>query len=656
MEFSRFRLDSLDQCLWRRADTGDDDRIPLTPKAFAVLQYLVEHAGRLVTQDELLEALWPQSYVQPEVLKHHVLEVRKALGDDPKKPLFIETLPRRGYRFIAPVDAGQAEERIPAPRPMDGRLVGRDAPLAALREFLGKAIRGQRQIVFVTGEPGIGKTAMVDEFQRRALAEVAGLRVALGQCVEGFGSKEGYYPMLEALGQLCRGSAGGQVVDILATQAPTWLVQFPPLLKQEHRETLQREILGATRERMLREIGDAIESITAAAALLLVFEDLQWVDHSTVDLISALARSRTPARLMLVATSRSAESAAADDPMAALRQDLVLHRLAHEIALQPLGACEVAQYLVAESSRERLPAGLAEAVHRHSGGNPLFMVAALDHLTRGGFISREKGHWQLAVPLEQIELGVPENLRQMIEAQIERLSTEEQHALEVASVAGAVFSAVVSATAGNVDPDDFESLFETVARQHRILRRSDAQQFPDGSVSPRFEFVHALYREVLYRRQPLGRRSKLHRRIGERLESLFAGQLGEAGPELAHHFTNAGDWPRAVRYLRLAADTAMKRFAHEEAADILRHALDITEELPEATRAESELQILEALATIYFVLSDLRAIESYEMLAARAARYGRVDLQIRALSTWHHFRCHRSVRRVPCKRCSRRCA
>jgi len=192
-EFAEFRLDVANQCLWRRADGRDGDRIPLTPKAFGVLQYLVEHAGRLVTQDELLEALWPQSYVQPEVLKHHVLEVRKVLGDDPKKPLFIETLPRRGYRFIAPVDAGHVAEQIPSAKPMGGRLVGRDAPLAALHDFLGKATRGQRQIVFVSGEPGIGKTAMVDEFERRAAGETPGVRVALGQCVEGYGSKEACY-------------------------------------------------------------------------------------------------------------------------------------------------------------------------------------------------------------------------------------------------------------------------------------------------------------------------------------------------------------------------------------------------------------------------------------------------------------------------------
>jgi hypothetical protein len=110
--------------------------------------------------------------------------------------------------------------------------------------------------------------------------------------------------MLEALGQLCRGSGGHPIVDTLAVQAPTWLVQFPALLTREHRETLHRELLGATRERMLREIAEALEAIASQAPLVLVFEDLQWVDHSTADLISVLARRRMPAPLMPGGTYR----------------------------------------------------------------------------------------------------------------------------------------------------------------------------------------------------------------------------------------------------------------------------------------------------------------------------------------------------------------
>ena len=173
--------------------------------------------------------------------------------------------------------------------------MGRDRELGALRACLRRVLKGERQVVFITGEPGIGKTALVDEFQRLAAAEVPSLRVACGQCVEGYGGTEPYYPMLEALGQLCHGTGGKRVIEILAAQAPTWLAQFPVLLNRDLRQMLQREILGATRDRMLREIREAFGTLNLEAPVLLVFEDLQWVDPSTVDLISAFARHRATA-------------------------------------------------------------------------------------------------------------------------------------------------------------------------------------------------------------------------------------------------------------------------------------------------------------------------------------------------------------------------
>src|SRR6202040_1167592 len=133
--------------------------------------------------------------------------------------------------------------------------------------------------------------------------------------------------MPDALGRLCRGPQAEPIVQILSTEAPTWLAQLPALLTREHREMLQREILGATRERMLREIGDALESITAESPLLLVFEDLHWVDDSTVDLISVLARRQAPAKLMLLATCRPLALEPPGHPLRALVQELLVHRL-----------------------------------------------------------------------------------------------------------------------------------------------------------------------------------------------------------------------------------------------------------------------------------------------------------------------------------------
>jgi DNA-binding winged helix-turn-helix (wHTH) protein/tetratricopeptide (TPR) repeat protein len=627
-QFPPFRLDTVNECLWRHRDDGDDERIRLTPKAFAVLKFLVEHAGHLVTQNKLLEAVWPDTFVQPEVIKGHILDLRSALGDHPKDPRFIETLPRRGYRFIARViDPSTESTRLEQSSP---KLVGRRTRLKQLSDSLQTAIRGQRQVVFVTGEPGIGKTALVDEFQR----QVAGgdkVRIARGQCVEGYGGKEAYYPMLEALGQLCGGPEGNLIVGILERQAPTLLVQFPAFITREHREMLRREIMGATRKRMLREICEALETITSENPLLLVFEDLHWVDRSTIDLISALARRRQPARLMVLGTYRPADILLSDHLLQARKQELLIHDLCVEMALDPLVEADVAEYLVGDAGGRAVPEGLPGFIQRRTEGNPMFMVTTLKNMRERKLITQENGDLALALPLQEIELQVPESLQEMIEIRIKRLSDSERRVLEAASVTGALFSAAVSAAAADMDMDDFEELCEGLSRRRQWVRSASPQELPDGTVSGRYQFAHELYREAFTLRLVPGRRMKLHQRVGERLEQIFTADPGEVAPQLALHFEESRDWPRAVKYTGLVAETAGRRYAPREAAAALERAVELSRRLPDPQRAISEIALLEKLAEIYVVSFDARAPEAYQALADRAAHYGLIDAEVRAL-------------------------
>ncbi len=512
-EFPPFRLDTVNECLWRNRDDAEE-RIRLTPKAFAVLRFLVEHAWRLVTEEELLAHVWPKVYVQPEAIKSQIHEIRKILGDDPKNPRFIETSARRGYQFIAPVADATAPR--PAVELPPSRLVGRGTQLEALKSCLERTQANRRQIVFVTGETGIGKTTLADECMRRTALEFTDVRIARGQCLEGHGSKEPYYPVLEAIGQLCRGSDGAKLVQILATQAPTWLVQFPDLTSREQRERFQQEILGATRDRMLREIGEALDTFSAEKPLLLVFEDLHWADPSTVDFISTLARRRGAGKLMLIGTYRPLDIALAQHPLQLVKQDLLVHQLCEEIQLEPLTEAEVAEYLANRAAGAAVPEGVAALIYRFSEGNPLFMVAAVDHLRNRGLIAVENGTWQLMVPLESIHLEAPENLRQMIELQIGRLSAEEQRVLEIASVAGLSFTANLNALGTTIDRETFESVCEDLSRRQFMVRRTVSNQFSGGMMSECYEFAHALYRDVFYRRQSPARRAKLQLRIGAR--------------------------------------------------------------------------------------------------------------------------------------------
>ena len=307
--FGPFTLDPANACLWHGTEA-----VALPPKVFDVLHYLVTHPDRLVTKDELLDAVWPETAVTDAVVRVAIGTLRKALHDT-APPRFIATVPRRGYRFVAPVTVADAAESAtvsptpqacltPAPPPL---LVGREAVLQRLGAAWAQARQGQRQVVWVTGEAGMGKTTVVEAF-RAAVATDPAVWLATGQCVEHYGTGEAYLPVLEALGQLCTGAGGERLVTLLRQHAPTWLVQMPWLLTAAHREQLRDELQGVTRERMLREFAEVVDALTAETPLLLVLEDLHWSDYATLDLLALLARRRTPARLLVLGTYRPVET------------------------------------------------------------------------------------------------------------------------------------------------------------------------------------------------------------------------------------------------------------------------------------------------------------------------------------------------------------
>jgi DNA-binding winged helix-turn-helix (wHTH) protein len=291
LAFGQFRLDRANALLWR-----GHDRVVLAPKPFEVLCCLVERAGELVTKDDLLDTVWSDLHVSESSLSVAVNALRSALGDDRQAPNYIETVPRRGYRFIASVAAPSSTAVMPSrdedsssnPQPHSRWHVGRAAPLEIWEGVLQQVLSGNRQVVFVTGEAGIGKTTFVHMAMERMRAR--GVGVLRSGCNELFGTHEAFLPLIEALQEGCLGANGAFLLKALRDLAPTWLAQMPGLLGEEDRAAFQREIFGATRERMLREFGDLMEGLTAERAWVIILEDLHWSDVATVDVLSRVGR------------------------------------------------------------------------------------------------------------------------------------------------------------------------------------------------------------------------------------------------------------------------------------------------------------------------------------------------------------------------------
>ena len=591
--FGPFRLDGGAERLWHGTE-----EVRLTAKAWGVLHYLVTQAGRLVSKEDLFAAVWEAPFVSDAALAVCIREVRQALGDTAQTPQYVETIRRRGYRFVAPVTAGAAGGEPaevghlpPVAGPRAELVVGREAELRTLQQCWTQAQQGRRQIVLVTGEAGIGKTTLVEAWVTQVTATDA-LWLGQGQCIEQHGAGEAYLPLLEALGRMGRSPDGARLVQVLQQHAPSWLVHLPALVAADVHESLQRRAGGTTRERMLRELAEAVEVLTAMQPLVLVLEDLHWSDGATLDWLAAVARRHEAARLLVLGTYRPVDAIVREHHVHTLVQDLQLHGQAREVIMRPWSPTGVALYLAQRFGTHALPAGLVDVLHQRTDGNPLFVVTVLDALVQQGVVHQASPGWVLEGGLEDTGLGVPESLRQLIERQFAQLSLAEQTVLEAASVAGAEFSAAVLAAAVDDTVDVVEARCMALARRGQFVGTRGHDEWPDGTVAARYGFLHALYQETLYAQVPVTRQLRWHRQIGARLEVAYGPRAPELAAELAEHFRRGRDSRRAVQYLQYAGENAQRRSAHQEAIGHLTTALALLTTLPETPeRAQQELTL-----------------------------------------------------------------
>jgi DNA-binding winged helix-turn-helix (wHTH) protein len=521
--FGAFRLDLHNECLWQQ-----DRAITLRPKAFAVLKLLVEHSGQLVTKQQVLDTVWPCTFVSDAVLKDSIRQLREALDDDAAAPTYIETAHRRGYRFIAKatsldstVNSTQAASISPpstavAQVETANGLLGREAELGKLRKTFERAVAGERQLMFVTGEAGIGKTAVVESFLQY-IAGRPGVRIARGQCLEHYGAGEPYMPVLEAFSRLGRGEAAIPVFEALRNHAPAWLPQLPSLIPSEQREQSRSQLSGTTRERMLREMAEALESLTQADPLVLVLEDLHWSDYSSLDLISYVARRRDPARLMVIATYRPVEVIVREHPLKGVKRELQAHALCNELPLEYLSEPAVREYLASRFPDHHFGGRLSRLIYQRTEGNPLFMVNLVQYLVDTERICRDGGTWKLSAEPTTFVHAVPENMRQLIEKHVERLTPDERAVLEAATVAGIECCSEAIAAGLNKSTEWVEKHCQELAHRHHFLSPAWIVELPGGTITPRYRFTHVLYLEVPYSPRCAARRStSASRYVGSR--------------------------------------------------------------------------------------------------------------------------------------------
>ena len=643
LRFGDFRLDPTNECLWQ-----GERAIALRPKAYAVLKHLVDHRGQLVTKQQLLDAVWPGTFVTDAVLKASIRQLREALADDADSPRYIETSHRRGYRFV-----GKTADAAGAPPPRIERpvvampaltVLGREGELATMRRCLERALQGERQVVLVTGEAGIGKTTLVNEFvDRVAAAHDAG--VARGQCLEHYGAGEAYLPVLDAVSRFARAPAATGSSRTSASMRRRGSPSCPHCIPAAERATLPQQVGGATRERMLREMAEAVEAMSAVAPLILVLEDLHWSDFSTLDLVAYLARRGDAARLMIIGTYRPVDVILSEHPLRDVKRELQAHALCQEIPLDYLSEDDIARYLTVRLGPHDLPRRLTRLIHSRTEGNPLFMVNVVQYLIDEHVIRESNGQWLLGDEPSDLVSGVPENIRQLIEKQIERLNADERLVLEGASVVGMECSSVAIAAGLDTNTAWVEDQCEALVRRHQFLSPARIVELPDGTITPRYRFSHVLYLEVPYRLLPAMRRSQIHGRIGQSGEAIYRDRVGEIAAELAMHFEQARDPARAVKYLLQAAHNATNRSAQHEATALARRGLQALDSLPaspDRDRLEIDLRMIlgaALMATRGFAAAEVEQVFRRALAVCHGLGDPAQTFQVRwQLGLFHYFR------------------
>jgi len=461
---------------------------------------------------------------------------------------------------------------VPLPPRLGSRpafaMFGRGEEAEMLALAWAKARDGQRQVVLLAGEPGIGKTRLATEAARAAHAE--GGVVLFGGCDEDIGLP--YRPFVEAL----RHYVAHAPDEVLAAHVQTHrgeLARLVPELARRIPDLPAPQVAEAETERFL--LFEAVTGLLACASqerpLVLVLDDVQWAGAPELLLLKHIVRSTEPMRLLVIGTYRDSDLSRSH-PLTAVLADLRRETGVERVSLQGLDDAAV-ETLVAAVARHELDDALiafAHAIRRETEGNPFFIGEVIRHLVESGALFEAGGRWTYRG--EIAGLGIPEGVREVIGRRLGRLSEATSRMLGLAAVIGRQFDVPLLAKIAETSEDAvLDALDEATAAALVSEVRSSAAQFA---------FRHALIRTTLYEELSATRRARLHRRVGEALEDLVQATPGTRIEELAHHWlaaTQAADAAKAIGYARQAGERALAGLAFEEAAAHFERALAVLE-------------------------------------------------------------------------------
>lgn len=508
-------------------------------------------------------------------------------------------------------DGPSLPARIRARRP---GFIGRERDLASLAGPLQAAERGEAGVVLLSGEPGIGKSRLLQEFSARALAD--GWLVLSGRAYDTEGMPP-YLPFVDVLRQYVHASSDEELQPIVSA-APEIAMLLPEVAGRLGPVSPRRLDPESERYALFQAVSEFFlhaANSTEARGLLICLDDLHWADRSTLLLFQHLARNMAAARLCLVGTYRTV-GVDAGHPLFPILADLTRERLCEAISLAPLSPEEAEALVATLTSRNAISSALIESIYDRTKGNPFFIEEVVRHLQGEG---RDLDDPALA----SSGWGIPEGVRQVIGSRIARLSHDDRGLLQAAAILGDEFGQMFPVIARMLDVD-VSALAETVEEAVSAgMLREDGESY---------RFAHALIRDALLDELPLPRRQRLHLAAARAIEEAYARNLDPWLSAIAVHYRMAGpfaDGEKAIDYSIRAGEAARQAFAYEEAQVHWEAALDLTGQRSSgATSADApgrRARLLEHLGDLVFVADWHNGVDYLEQALKAFAEMGHVD-------------------------------
>ena len=493
-------------------------------------------------------------------------------------------------------------DRVPSPRPIATRevpLVDRTEEMNVLKEAVYRTVHGEGGLVFIHGEAGIGKTRLVRELG--AYARSQAVQVLYGRCPALF-RMDGVPPYVlwsEVVKDYLETCSPEHLYKVIGSY-PAEVAKLVPELGQRLRTIPQSFPISPEHEqnRLFEAVSQFITNISREAPLLVVLDDLQWTDPSSLLLLHYLARGvyRTP--LLLLGAYRSTD-VDARHPLAPVLTELNRERLLQSVQLKRMTLGDVSEIIKGILEQEDVPSEFCKLVYEKTRGNPFFVEEVVKSLKEEGVIYRKENRWEFK---EVLKIEFPETVKTVIKTRIDRLDKECQNVLTLASFIGNDFTIEAMCAVTGIEESKLlelmEELFKTGLIKERVIRGEGICSFAD-----------ILVRDVVYEEVSPLKRKKLHGVVGCALEQVYAKKVDEHLGELASHFLESGDKDKALDYYLKAGERAAKIYANGEAASYFESALELFEEKEGETQEKG--QVLEKLGDIKNIVGEYDACMKY---------------------------------------------